>query len=295
MKRILTALTMLLAASTAAAEIDVVATVPNMGMLARTVGGDEVRVRVLASPDRDPHYLEARPSMMAALRRADLLVAVGAELEVGWLPAALRGSHNPRVQTGQPGYFEGAAHVRLIQTDVAPDRALGDVHPAGNPHYYMDPPRMAQVAAALAERMARLRPERREYFEANARSFAEAVEARLPQWQARAAGSPGVVFYHKDVDYLAELLEVPILGYVEPLPGIPPTARHLRELVTRLRGRDGVVLHVQFQPGDGPAFLARELGWQAQQIPNQVAPDAASAAYFGMIDRWVAAMAGGGG
>jgi zinc/manganese transport system substrate-binding protein len=289
MKRLFLTLILLLASMAASAEVRVVATVPNMGMLAETVGGNAVHVTVLAPPDRDAHYLEARPSMMAALRRADLVVAVGAELEVGWLPAALQGAHNPNIQVGRQGYFEGAAQIDLIQVGLAADRAHGDVHPAGNPHYYFDPLRMGEVAKALAERLADFAPDHAEQFRSNAREFAEQAAEHVERWQARAEGAPGVVFYHKDVDYLAKLMDVEILGYIEPLPGIPPTARHLSELVGSLRGNEGVILYADFQPSRGPEFVARELGWSQQQLPNQVDIGADSQAYFDLINRWVEA------
>jgi zinc/manganese transport system substrate-binding protein len=286
-------LLMMLAAGTAAAQVQVAATVPNMGMLARVVGGDAVEVTVLAPSDRDPHYLEARPSMMAALRRADLLVAVGAELETGWLPAAIRGANNPRVQPGRTGYFEGAAHVVLIEAGVAADRAGGDVHPMGNPHIYMDPERMIGIAHALAERLGQLDGDNADRFRGNAERFAEAVEARLPGWRARGEGAPGAVPYHKDVNYLLRLLDVPILAYIEPLPGIPPSARHLRDLVRNLEGMNGVILHTDFQPERGPRFLERELGWPVRQLPSQVAADGGLDDYLRMIDAWVEAIADG--
>ena len=289
MKKLLFSLFLGLLSFHAAAEVRVVATVPNMGMLARAIGGDAVQVTVLAPPDRDAHYLEARPSMMAALRRADLLVAVGAELEVGWLPAALQGAHNPRVRPGRSGYFEGAAQVSLIQVGGAADRALGDVHPAGNPHYYFDPLRMAEVGHALARRLGEFDPANADRFEANAERFAERAREEVERWRSQADGAPGAVFYHKDADYLTELLDVPLLGYLEPLPGIPPTARHLRELVSTLRGREGVIIHADFQPAEGAEFLARELGWTAQQFPNQVAIDGDKGDYFALVQRWVEA------
>ncbi len=278
------------ASAVAGAQIDVVATTSNMGMLARTVGGDGVNVTVLVPPDRDAHYLEARPTMMAALRRADLLVAVGAELEVGWLPAALRGANNPAVLPGRPGYFEGAAHVHLIETDAVADRAGGDVHPEGNPHFYTDPVRLAEAGRALAERMGQLDVANADRYAANAERFANEVEARLSDWQARLQNVPGVVAYHKDVNYLFRRFAVPELGYVEPLPGIPPTASHLAELVQRLRGQQGVVAHLPFQPARGPEFLARELGWQVVRLPSNVGLNATSDDYLELIDRWVSAL-----
>jgi zinc/manganese transport system substrate-binding protein len=298
MKKLILGLTLMLAtmATTAAtADVRVAATVPNMGLLARVVGGEAVDVTVMAPADRDAHYLEARPSMMAAMRRADLVVAVGAELEMGWLPAALRGANNPAVQVGRLGYFEGAAHIDLIETGVEADRAGGDVHPAGNPHFYMDPPRMAEVAKALADRLASIDEANADYFHDNAERFARAVESRMGDWQERVEGAPGAVMYHKDANYLMRLLEVPVLGYLEPLPGIPPTARHLRELVSRLEGQKGITLYTDFQPSRGADFLERELGWPSRQLPNQVSPDATRAEeYLEMIDRWVEALASAG-
>ena len=278
-------------ASAHAAPLNVVATTPSMGMLARAVGGDAVRVTVLAPPDRDPHYLLARPSMMIALRRADLLVAVGADLEVGWLPAALQSANNPRIVAGQPGYFEGAAQVDLIEKGGPADRARGDVHPAGNPHYYMDPPRMARVARALAGKLGALAPGSAAAFTANAAAFERAVAVRLPAWRQQAAGAPGAIFFHKDANYLAQLLDVQILGYVEPVPGIPPTASHLRDLVSRLKGSRGVIIHATFQPDEGPQFLAKSLGWKVVRLPLEVGLEAGSAAYLAHIDQWVSAIA----
>lgn len=290
-KLLATAVLSVVGVASADAAVNVVATTSSMGMLARTVGGNAVKIRVLSPPDRDAHYLLARPSMMVALRRADLLIAVGAELEIGWLPAALQGASNPKILPGQNGYFEGAAQIDLIEAGQTADRARGDVHPMGNPHYYMDPERMALVAQALAGRLGAFDPAHAAVFTANAAAFAAAVDARVPGWKQEAAGAPGVVAYHKDMNYLTELLGVPILGYIEPLPGIPPTASHLQELVQGLKGRKGIVLYNSFQSPDGPRFLAKSLGWPTQQLQLEVDLDADGAAYLQHMDRWVAAIA----
>jgi zinc/manganese transport system substrate-binding protein len=292
MARTLTWCVTLLACCAAAAEgaLNIVATTSSMAMLARTVGGDAVAVTVLAPPDRDAHYLLVRPSMMLALRRADLLIAVGADLEVGWLPAALQGARNARILPGQQGYFEGAAQIPLIEVGGPADRARGDVHPLGNPHFYMDPERMAVLAGALAERLAQLDPASRAKFVAGAEAFAARVTARVPEWRAIAGKSQGVVLYHRDATYLTTLLGVPVLGYVEPIPGIPPTASHLRELVRSLTGVRGVILHNTFQSSDGPDFLARNLGWPRAQLPLEVGLDASAIDYLAHIGAWVDAM-----
>lgn len=276
----------------AAAEVRVVATTSSMAMLAREVGGPQVSITTLAPPDRDPHYLLARPSMMVALRRADLLVAVGGELEVGWLPAAIQGASNPKILPGQPGYFEGAAQIDLIEKGQTADRSRGDVHPMGNPHYYLDPTRMASVARGLAARLGAIDPVNKDAFEARAAAFSKAVDSRAEQWRKQAQGAQGVVFFHKDGNYIAAFLGVPVLGWLEPLPGIPPTASHLRDLVERLKGAKGVILYNSFHPKDGPEFLSRQLGWKAVQLQIEVPLDATGATYLAHIDQWVQAIVG---
>ena len=289
----LAAVLLLSASLPASAALNVVATTSSMGVLVKAVGGDAVRLTVLAPPDRDVHVLQARPNMMVALRNAGLLVAVGAELEVGWLPAALKGAGNGGVLPGSPGYFEAAAQVPLLEGGRAADRAQGDVHPMGNPHVYMDPERMAQVAAALAERLATLDPAGAAGYRSGAAAFRKAVDARVPAWKAKAAGAGGIVAFHKDVVYLAALLGVPVAGYVEPLPGIPPTAAHLSDLTTRLKGKKGVILYTDFQPGKGPEFLSRNLGWPQVRLPLEPPVGATAEEYLKLIDRWVDAVASG--
>ncbi len=276
----------------AMAQVRVVASTSSMAMLAREVGGPQVSITTLAPPDRDPHYLLARPSMMVALRRADLLVAVGAELEVGWLPAAIQGASNPKLLPGQPGYFEGAAQIDLIETGQTADRSRGDVHPMGNPHYYLDPVRMATVARALAARLGTIDPANKDAFAARAAAFSKTVDVRAQQWRKQAQAAPGVVFYHKDGNYLAAFLGVPVLGWLEPLPGIPPTASHLRGLVERLKGTKGVILYNSFHPKDGPEFLSRQLGWKAVQLQIEAPLDATGGTYLVHIDQWVQAIIG---
>jgi zinc/manganese transport system substrate-binding protein len=292
MRKLWLLLGLFLGSPLSAAALEVVATTPNMGMLARSVGGEHVNVRVLAPGDRDVHQLEARPSMMVALRGADLLVAVGAELEVGWLPAAIQGAANPRILPARPGYFEAAGSVPLLAAGMPADRALGDVHPEGNPHIYFDPLRMATAAEALAARLAELDAANAAAYRARAQAFAERMAEETTSWQARVAGAPGALLYHKDADYLMERLGVPVLGYVEPLPGIPPTARHIRQLVRDLEGRDGVAFHMPYEPARGPERVARELGWQAFRMQNNVPVDGTMEDYVALIESWVTRLEG---
>ena len=151
---------------------------------------------------------------------------------------------------------------------------------------------MVDVARALAARLARLDPAGADRFRANAEAFASAVAGRVPGWRQRARGAPGAVLYHKDGNYLMAFLEVPVLGYIEPLPGVPPTAPQLRDLVQRLTGRKGVVVYAAGQPSQGPRFIAGALGWPATQLPLEPSVDATADDYLTLIERWVSAVAG---
>jgi zinc/manganese transport system substrate-binding protein len=148
------------------------------------------------------------------------------------------------------------------------------------------------VARALAARLGALDPVNKDAFEARAAAFSTAVESRAEQWRKQAQGTPGVVFYHKDGNYIAAFLGVPVLGWLEPLPGIPPTASHLRQLVERLKGAKGVILYNSFHPKDGPEFLSRQIGWKAVQLQIEVPLDATGATYLAHIDQWVQAIVG---
>ena len=290
--RSLVILMLMLAARTAAA-VDVVATSSSGAMLVREIAHEHATVEILAPPDRDLHYLQVRPSMMRALRGADLVVAIGADLELGWLPVAIRQSANPGILPGRPGYFEFAAHVELVDIGGVADRSLGDVHPLGNPHIYMDPVRVATIATALAERLAQFEPAHAADFRAHAAAFVAAIERKLPDWEARLQDAPGVVLFHQDANYLLYRFNVPLLGFLEPVPGIPPTARQLRTLLDSLAGRDGVILYTTFQPAQAPEALADQLGWPTARLPLEPSLVASGFTYIAHIDRWVDAIASG--
>ncbi|MCF7989144.1 MAG: zinc ABC transporter substrate-binding protein [Thiohalocapsa sp.] len=282
-----------LLAATQAAALDVVATSPSMGALVRAVAGDRADVTVLAGPERDLHAMQVKPSMIRAMRGADLVVAIGAELEIGWLPAVSASAANPRILPGQPGYFEAAAQVPLLEAGGAADRGRGDVHPVGNPHVDMDPVRMATVAGALADRLALLDAGGASAYRANAAAFRDAVEAKLEGWQSRVASAAGVVLYHRDAIYLLERLGVPLLGTIEPIPGVPPTGSQLKTLAGKLAGKRGVIIYAPYQSPKGPKKLADDLGWPVEQLPLSPPSGADGNGYLSHIDRWVAAVATG--
>ncbi|MCL7751048.1 metal ABC transporter substrate-binding protein [Guyparkeria hydrothermalis] len=287
LKRLLITLAFLLPGSLHAADLRVVATTNSMGALATAVGGERISLTVLAPPDRDAHFLQARPSMMRDLRRADLVIAVGAGLEAGWLPVAVKRAANRDIQPGQPGHFQAAEHVELL--DVG-ESGAGHTHASGNPHFNLDPRRMRTLLPALAERLADIDPAGAPAYEANAAAAVARIETRMPQWQATVAGAPGAVFHHADTRYLMDWLELPTLGYLEPVPGVPPTARHISELAESLEGRDGVIIHAPYYPESGPKKLGDALGWPIEQRYTEPSEPTLEG-WVDLIDGWVDALA----
>ena len=234
--RFLLAAYALLAAAPALAALNIFACEPEWGALVKELGGDKVSVYVATTALQDPHHIEARPSLIARARSADLVVCTGAQLEIGWLPLVLMQAGNARIQVGQPGYFEAARQVTLLEVPAVVDRAQGDVHPGGNPHVHLDPRNIAKIAAALSARMAQLDPPDADNYRARATAFLERWQQAIARWEEEAAPLKGlvVVGYHKNMSYLDQWLGIRELGSLEPKPGLPPTAAHLGELLARL-------------------------------------------------------------
>ena len=226
----------LLFASPVLAALNVFACEPEWGALARELAGDAASVYVATNARQDPHRIEARPSLIARARSADLVVCTGAELEAGWLPLVLTQSGNAKIQNGRPGYFEAARHVEMREIPQRLDRAQGDVHAAGNPHVHLDPRNIARVASALAARIAQIDAANAARYEARSQAVLERWQQAILRWETLAAplkGTPLVV-HHKDMSYLFAWLGLREVAALEPKPGLPPTTAHLSELLARL-------------------------------------------------------------
>lgn len=221
----------------AAANLNILACEPEWGALAREIGGDRVSVYVATTAMQDPHRVEARPSLMARARNADLMVCTGAQLEIGWAPLLQTQSGNAKIQSGRPGYFEAASAVSLIERPTAVDRAQGDVHPSGNPHLHLDPRNIATVAPALAQRMAQIDGAQAAYYQSRVKDFQKRWAEASRRWEQQAVPLKDmpVVVYHKDLSYLLHWLGMREAGALEPKPGIPPSTAHLAELLERLK------------------------------------------------------------
>jgi zinc/manganese transport system substrate-binding protein len=219
------------------AALNIFACTPEWGALAKELGGDKASVYTATTALQDPHRIEARPSLIARARSADLMVCTGAELEIGWVPLLQSQSGNAKIQSGQPGYFEAASAVSLIEKPDRADRSMGDVHAAGNPHLHLDPRNVAAVAAALASRMASVDAADAAYYRDREKAFLERWRQASERWEKQAAPLKGMplVVYHKDLSYLVGWLGMREIGSLEPKPGLPPTTAHLADLLARLK------------------------------------------------------------
>jgi zinc/manganese transport system substrate-binding protein len=290
MKVILTAV-LLAISCPALAALNVLACTPEWGALAKEIGGDKVRITTATTALQDPHRVEARPSLIARARDADLLFCTGAELEIGWVPLLQRQSGNPRIQVGQPGYFEASSVVPLIERPARIDRSLGDVHPAGNPHIHLDPRNIERVAAALDDRMASLDPKEAVYYHERGKSFLGRWREAISRWEKQAAPLKGLplVVYHKDVSYLINWLGMREVGALEPKPGLPPSAAHLNELLEGLKRTPAkAVLRSAYNDPRPAEWLAERAGIPAVLVPFTVGGTDKAGDLFGLYEDTIA-------
>ncbi len=220
----------------AQAALKVLATTPDWASLLDALGGDKVNVYTATSAFQDVHRVDAKPSLVARARSADLLVATGAELEIGWLPVLLQDSGNTKIQPGNPGYFEAAPLVHLLEVPSAVDRSMGDIHPLGNPHVTLNPHNIAMIAKALSARLAQVDAANAAFYAARGEDFQKRWQQATVRWEAQAAPlkGVGVVVIHRDQVYLCDWLGLKELAAIEPKPGVPPSAGYLAQLVTKL-------------------------------------------------------------
>jgi zinc/manganese transport system substrate-binding protein len=271
----------------AQAALRVFACEPEWGSLAQELGGALVDVSVATNALQDPHQIQAKPSLIARARNADLVVCTGAELEVGWLPVLLQQSGNAKVQAGQAGNFAAADAVRKLDVPTALDRSMGDVHAAGNPHIQTDPRNIALVAAALGARLQQLDPAHAaDYAKAQA-SFQLRWQQALARWAAQAAPLRGVavVSQHKAFVYLYDWLGLKEVAVLEPKPGVEPTASHLQGVLATLKAAPArVVLYGAYQDSRPSDWLSRSAGIPAVKLPFTVGGTEGAKDLFGLFD-----------
>jgi zinc/manganese transport system substrate-binding protein len=278
---------LLAAALPSAAALNIFACTPEWGALANELGGDRAGVYTATTALQDPHRIEARPSLIARARNADLVVCTGAELEAGWLPLVLAQSGNRRIQAGQPGHFEAASVVPLLEKPARLDRALGDIHAAGNPHLHLDPRNIDRVAAALVERMASLDAASAGHYRERTRNFRERWRAARARWEMQAAPLRGMplVVHHKNLSYLIDWLGMREVGALEPKPGLPANAAHLAQLLERLK-RDPAkaVVRAAYNESRAADWLAERARIPSVMLPFTVGGSERATDLFGLFD-----------
>lgn len=281
----------------AAADINVFACEPAWGALTHALAGDKADVYTATNPFQDPHHIQARPSLISRLRRADLMICTGAQLEIGWMPQLLLQSGNDKVQKGRPGHFEAANYVKLLEVPASVNRALGDIHPDGNPHIQTDPRNIADVARALTARLEQIDPANAGYYAARGADFMKRWEAAIAHWQQEAKPLRGVrvVVHHDGWAYLFNWLGIQKAGALEPKPGVPPSAGHLAELKEQLAGDPAkMVIYAAYQDNRADRWLSAQTGIPAVKLPFTVGGTPGAQDLFGLyqdtIDRMLKAL-----
>ena len=292
----LASLLLALVPAAAGASLQVVTTTDGLAALARDVGGDRVAVTALSHGNQDPHFVDPNPNLAVKLRDADLLVDVGLDLEIGWLPPLVNQSRNAGIQPGNERRFTAASAIRVLDVPTGPvDRSLGDLHPAGNPHFLDDPPRAVEVAQALAAKLAALDPAGAAGYRARAADFARRIGADEKRWLATLAPFRGqaIIAKHPTVTYLARWAGLRIVGYLEPKPGVEPPPSHLAEMVEVARAQKVRAILVEtYYDTRTAALVAKLSGARVASIPGDVGASRTATGYEAYMDEVVKGLAG---
>ena len=281
---------MLLAAAPASAQskLNVVTATEDLASIAREVGGDRVTVEAIARGYQDPHFVEAKPSFILKLQKADLLIVVGRELEIGWLPPLVQQSRNQKIQPGANGYLDASLNATILEIPTGQvTRAMGDVHPQGNPHYWLDPENGKRVAKSIADKFAELRPNDKAFFDQHLADFTSRLDTAEKRWLSQMAPYKGtkIVTYHRSFPNFAERFALDIVGYVEPRPGIPPTPQHTLDLINEMKRQNIKLILVEpYFDSKTPNAIARETGATVLTMPPSVGGTKEVTDYFKLFD-----------
>lgn len=299
MRHLLTVIALCLASQGVRAEIRVFACEPEWAALVEELAGDQANTYTATTAQQDVHHIQARPSLIARLRRADLLICSGAELESGWLPVLLRQASNRNVQPGQPGHFEAAMQVTRLDIPAQLDRSQGDVHAGGSPHVHLDPHRVAAIAKALAERLKQIDPDNAAHYQQRAQKFDTRWQQAINVWEQRALPLKGlpVVTHHKAWVYLFDWLGLKEVATLEPKPGLPASAAHLAKLKNQLKKQPvKLVIRAAYQDERASKWLNQHTGTPMVMLPYTVGGTEQAQDLFGLfddtLDRLLAASAG---
>jgi ABC-type Zn uptake system ZnuABC Zn-binding protein ZnuA len=289
---ITTAALLLLVASVpigaADSKLNVVATTEDLASIAREVGGDHIAVDSIAKGYQDPHFVEAKPSFILKLQKADLLIVVGRELEIGWLPPLIQQSRNAKVQQGAEGYLDASTQAKILEIPQGQiTRAMGDVHPLGNPHYWLDPENGKIIAREIAAKLSQLRPNDKAYFDQRVTDFSNRLTEAEKRWAAAMAPYKGLklVTYHRSFPNFTDRYGLDVIGYVEPRPGIPPSPSHTLELMQEMKRQNAKIILVEpYFDLKTPNAIARETGARVVVLAPSVGGTKEVTDYFKLFD-----------
>ena len=278
----------LLAAAPAHAELNVVTTTEDLAALAREVGGDKIKVESLSRGYQDPHFVEAKPSFVIKLHSADLLIAVGRELEIGWLPPLVNQARNAKVQPGGEGYFDASQGVKILEIPTGQlTRAMGDVHPQGNPHYWLDPDNGLRIAKGIQKKLSALGPGDAAYFAQREEAFEKRLAEAQKRWDAQMAPYKGtkIVTYHRSWPNFVDRFGLDVIGYVEPRPGIPPSPSHTIDLINDMKAKNVKIIMVEpYFDLKTPNSIARETGAKVLVMAPSVGAEKEITDYISLFD-----------
>jgi zinc/manganese transport system substrate-binding protein len=276
----------------AQSKLNVITTTEDLASITREVGGDRIAVESIARGYQDPHYVEAKPSFILKLQRADMLVVVGRELEIGWLPPLVQQSRNAKIQPGADGYVDASLQARILDLPQGQiTRAMGDVHPLGNPHYWLDPDNGTAIARTVAAKLSAFRPNDKAYFDQRLADFTGRLAEAQKRWLSMMAPYKGVkvVTYHRSYTNFADRFGLDVIGYVEPRPGIPPTPQHTLDLVNEMQRQNvKIVLVEPYFDLKTPNAIGRQTGAQVLVLPPSVGGSKEVSDYFKLFDYDVA-------
>jgi len=283
----LVTVTACLAGAPALARLNVVTTTQDPAALARAIGGDRVSVKALAKGFQDPHFLDPKPTFMVDLNRADLFVVVGLDLEIGYAPALISGAHNEKIAPGQPGYLDLSRSTTPMEVVPVADRSQGDIHPNGNPHYWLDPENGRLMARAIAARLSELDPDGKQTYAANLAAFETALTAKEAEWAAKMSKLEGqpIITYHRSWSYFVARYKLQVAAFVEPKPGIPPPPAHVLELIKLARSKGiKIILMENFYDRRLPELIASKTSARLVTVPNSVGGTEQVKTYFDLFD-----------
>jgi zinc/manganese transport system substrate-binding protein len=269
-------------------KLNVMAATEDLASIGREIGGDRISIDSIAKGYQDPHFVEAKPSFILKLQKADLLIVVGRELEIGWLPPLMQQSRNNKIQPGAQGYLDASLGARILEVPTGQiTRAMGDVHPLGNPHYWLDPENGKLIAKEIADKLSELRPNDKAYFDQRLMDFTQRLDAAEKRWLAAMAPYKGtkIVTYHRSFPNFADRFGLDIIGYVEPRPGIPPTPQHTLDLINEMKRQNVKIVMVEpYFDLKTPNSIGQQTGAQVLVMPPSVGGVKEASDYFKLFD-----------